>query len=101
MGNRLDLNNMLQELLGSQNVYFQPPPSLKLKYPCIVYEHARHNQFYADNDPYKVDKAWTVTYVDTRGDSEIPEKLSWLHQCKYERSYKADNLYHYQYRLIY
>ena len=30
------LGKALIELLGSNNVYFQPPESIKIDYPCIV-----------------------------------------------------------------
>ena len=37
MGSRLELQSKLEELLGSRNVYYQPPESLKMKYPAIRY----------------------------------------------------------------
>ena len=35
---RLELQSVLEQTLGSRNVYFQPPASVKMKYPAIVYE---------------------------------------------------------------
>ena len=35
---RLELDADLRALLGSTNVYFQPPETKKLKYPCFIYE---------------------------------------------------------------
>lgn len=37
MGTRLELQNKLEELLGSRHVYFQPPESVKMEYPAIKY----------------------------------------------------------------
>lgn len=37
MANRLNLHEEFATLLGSNNVYFQPPESVKLNYPCIKY----------------------------------------------------------------
>ena len=37
MANRLDLQALLEDLLGSRNVYYQPPESVKMNYPAIVY----------------------------------------------------------------
>ena len=37
MKTRLELDEELVKILGSKNVYFQPPESLKLNYPAIVY----------------------------------------------------------------
>ena len=42
MASRLNLQDKLEEVLGSKQVYFQPPESLKLKYPCIVYSRSNN-----------------------------------------------------------
>ena len=76
MGSRLNLQRKLEDLLGTRNVYFQPPPNLKMNFPCIVYERARLNTDFADNNPYKIDKVYYVTYIDTNPDSDMPLKLA-------------------------
>jgi len=38
MAPRLELQEVLESLLGSRNVYFQPPLNLKMNYPCIIYK---------------------------------------------------------------
>ena len=40
MDSRPNLQTMLEQILGSRNVYFQPPESLKLNYPAIVYKRS-------------------------------------------------------------
>lgn len=99
MAKRAKLSEMLHEVLGSDNVYFQPPPSIKMKYPCIVYEQRRINTQYADNNPYKLDNVYIVTYIDRNPDSQIPEKIAMLPQTIFERSYISDNLYHNSFRI--
>ena len=37
MARRLELQNLLANLLGTNNVYFQPPPTVQMEYPAIVY----------------------------------------------------------------
>ena len=37
MDRRLLFHEVLCEVLGSRNVYFQPPESVKMCYPAIVY----------------------------------------------------------------
>jgi hypothetical protein len=37
MASRLALHEIRCEILDSRNVYFQPPASVKMKYPAIVY----------------------------------------------------------------
>ena len=101
MGSRLKLQEELENLLGTRNVYFQPPPSLKMKYPCIVYERARINTDYADNKPYKLDKVYYATYIDADPDSEVPDKLALFPQSAFQRHYVSDNLYHDQFRITY
>lgn len=101
MSSRLDLQKELEELIGSRNVYFQPPPNFKMKYPCIVYERVRINTDFADNNPYKLDNVYQITYIDSDPDSEIPTKLALRHQCAFERDYKANELYHNVFRQVY
>lgn len=101
MASRLKLSDLLHELIGNDNVYFQPPPSLKMKFPCIVYERVRINTSFADNAPYKLDKVYQITYIDSDPDSEIPMKLANLPQCVFERQFISDNLYHNVFRLVY
>ena len=101
MGSRLNLQTKLEELLGTRNVYYQPPASLKMKYPCIVYERARLNTEYADNLPYKIDKVYYVTYIDTNPDSTMPEKLANFPQSAFQRHYISENMYHDQFRIVY
>lgn len=101
MASRLKLSDLLHELIGNDNVYFQPPPSLKMHFPCIVYERVRINTSFADNVPYKLDKVYQITYIDSDPDSEIPMKLANLPQCVFERQFISDNLYHNVFRLVY
>lgn len=101
MGSRLELHEVLKGVLGTNNVYFQPPPSKKMNYPCIVYERARLNTDYADNNPYKIDKVYYVTYIDTNPDSDMPLKLANLSMCAFQRHYVSDNKYYDQFRLVY
>lgn len=99
MERRLKLSQILHDVLGSDNVYFQPPPNKKMSFPCIVYEFARFNTTFADNMPYKLDRSYQVTYIDSNPDSDIPEKIALLPMCVFERSYISENRYHYSFRI--
>ena len=101
MGSRLDFHNMLKEKLGLENVYFQPPPSIMMKYPCIVYERVRINTRFADNIPYQLNKPYQLTYIDEDADTTLPDKIAELPMCVFERVYVRDNLYHYSFRINY
>lgn len=55
MGSRLELQSELEKILGSRNVYFQPPASVKIKYPAIVYSRKSIDNNFANNTVYKQD----------------------------------------------
>lgn len=99
MGSRLELHEVLKGVLGTNNVYFQPPPSLKMHFPCIVYERVRINTRFADNDPYHLYDVYQVTFIGTDPDSDIPKKLSKLSRTVFERFYINDNKYYNVFRI--
>lgn len=96
---RQDLQNLLLTL--APNVYFQPPPNLKLKYPCIVYQRDYAETDFADNNPYQITKRYQLTIIDEDPDSVIPDKVALLPMCTFQRFFVADNLNHDIYNLFY
>ena len=76
MAPRLELQSILTELLGSKQVYFQPPPTVQMAYPCIVYRRDYELSRFADDTPYKHDKRYLVTVIDRNPDSGIPDKIA-------------------------
>jgi hypothetical protein len=94
MGQRLQLHDILKNVLGSSNVYFQPPVNLKMAYPCIVYQRDDARTEHADNLPYSFTQRYQVTLIDPKVDSEVYPKLTALPLCSYQRFYTADNLNH-------
>lgn len=98
---RLSLHEELKDLLGSSNVYFQPPSSHKMNYPCIRYELGDIKTFYANGSPYSTHKSYRLTIIDKDPDSIIPDKVLKLPMCKFDRHYTADNLNHFVYNIFY
>lgn len=94
MANRLDLHTLLEELLGSKNVYFQPPTSVKMKYPAIRYSRSDIDNVHAGNSVYKQNHAYEVIVIYKDPDSMLPMHISQMPLCKFDRHYVADNLYH-------
>ena len=92
---RLELDSMFRELLGNNNVYFAPPESIKLKFPCIVYERVNSQVFFANNKPYKNDTRYLATVITEDPDTDVPDKLAAKEKCTWDRTYVVDNLYHY------
>ncbi len=101
MAQRLELQSVLVDILGATNVYFQPPPSVKMAYPCIVYNRDDEDTRFADNKPYNRRRRYQVTVIDRDPDSSIPEKVGELPLCVYDRFYTADNLNHDVYKLFF
>lgn len=101
MAPRLDLQDVLVLILGSNHVYFQPPPSVQMEYPCIVYRRDDENTDFADDKPYRIKRRYQVTVIDRNPDSDIPGKISELPFCVYDRFYTAENLNHDVYKLFF
>lgn len=94
MDRRIKLNEELVKILGSNNVYFQPPESIRLNYPCIVYSRTTIDNRYADDDVYNQVFEYKVIVIDRNPDSEIVKKLSKFKYCRHNNHYVADNLNH-------
>ena len=101
MGTRVQLQSLLESLLGSRNVYFQPPENIKLLYPCIIYSYDLGKTKFADNIPYSHRRRYQLILVDANPDSEFIDTISELPMCVFDRSYKSDNLNHYTYDIYY
>ena len=95
MDRRLILQSKLEELLGSRNVYFQPPETLKMKYPCIRYKKARPRVNHADDMKYFKKDHYELTVIATDPDTDIPDILADAFQyCSIDRYYNSNNLTH-------
>ncbi len=101
MADRLSLQYLLEELLGSENVYFQPPESMKIKYPAIIYGLADIGNTHADDGVYLSRKRYQITLIDADPDSEFVDKLVSLPTCRFDRSYASDNLNHWVVTIYY
>ena len=101
MGRRLQLQALLESVLGSRNVYFQPPATIQMQCPCIVYQREPEDKIFAGNNAYRTVKQYQVTVIDRNPDSDIPDKVSALPQTSHSRSYPADNLNHDVYNLFF
>ena len=91
---REELHSELQQVLGSTNVYYQPPPGLQMKYPAIVYHRNDIRVKHADNRPYRAGHVYDLTVIDEDPDSEIVARVSQLPRCRFDRHYTADELNH-------
>lgn len=91
---RLELQKTFEELLGSKNVYFEPPPNFKMAYPCIRYSRSRFDVRHADNRPYKLTACYEVTYIYNDPDDDMVYWITQLPLCRHDRQYTSNNLTH-------
>lgn len=91
---RLDLQALLEVIAGSAKVYFQPPDSVQMQYPCIVYQRDTGITEFAGNKPYIHTKRYQVIVLDRNPDSEMPGKIAMLPMCERDRFFAADGLNH-------
>lgn len=101
MDRRLQLQTILENLLGTRNVYFQPPNNVRLSYPCIIYKRDMVNTEFADNNPYSITKRYMVTVIDRDPDSNIPDKVGALKSSRFVRHFTSDDLNHDIYNLYF
>lgn len=97
---RVGLQQKLEAILGSDAVYFQPPPSLRLEYPCIVYHKQSIDTEHADNKIYLKNDMYQLIAIDLDPDTTLPDDiLDEFEMISADRFYTADNLYHYPFTL--
>lgn len=101
MDRRLQLQTLLEEILGSDEVHFQPPPEVTMVYPAIVYGRDGASRISADNAGYRRVQRYQVTLIDRNPDNPAVEKLGLLPRCSDVRSFKADGLNHDVFELYY
>lgn len=102
MANRLDLQAEFETLLGSRNVYFQPPSTLKMKYPCIRYSLSAPDIKRANDKMYLNTNCYEGVIIDSNPDSTIPRSMiEHFKMCSISSGYTADNLNHYPFTIYY
>lgn len=94
MNRQLELQSLLEELLDSRHVYYQPPENLKMEYPCIRYTTDDVELMFADNAKYNKRKRYELIVIDKLPDNSVIDKLLDLPLSSYERHYTSDNLNH-------
>lgn len=100
MSSRLLLHTEL--IKCCDNVYFDPPESLRMKYPCIVYSRSSSRSSYANDKTYSYRQGYQVTVIDRDPDTEIPVRLLRnLSFISFVREYVYDNLHHMVFRIYY
>lgn len=93
MASRVDLHNELLKFMT--NVYFQPPSSIVMSYPCIVYRKSGKTRLFADNELYRSDQEYTITLMEKNPDSVIADTIEEkFPSCVISQYYTMDNINH-------
>lgn len=97
------IQELLESVEGVKKVYYQPPESVKLKYPCIIYDMDSLNTKHADNSRYLSIPKFSITLIDFDPESEIQREILDLDGCRisFNRHFTSDNLHHWSYDLYY
>lgn len=101
MASRLSLHTELKTLLGSSNVYYQPPASVQMNYTAIVYSLDGIEDKYANDETYSRLRKYKVVVISKRPDDPVIDKLLNMKYCSWVTNYTMDNLYHDVFTLYY
>lgn len=99
MKDRFLLQSRLEEILGTRNVYFQPPENITMSYPAIVYNLEQVKTEFANNNPYSLYNRYQVTYIDRNPDSDIPRQIQSLPMSRFTSYFPKDGLNHYNHTI--
>ena len=96
------LRQELIEKTGLENVYIDPPESIRMKYPCIRVSLSSAYTQYANNFSYRHTPSYNVMLIDYDPDSEYYNNLvEGFQMIRFNRHYVADDLHHYDFILYY
>ena len=101
MASKPDIQEFFETLLGTRNVYFRPPPSVRMNYPCIRYDIKNITGLRADDTLYTKFKSYEVTLIDPNIKSEFVDKIVVLPHCRFDRWYATDGLNNFVFTLYY
>ena len=97
---RTQIQSALEAVDAKLHVYYQPPASVKISYPAIIFKLENIDQKFADDWTYIKDRSYMLTLIHKDPDNDIVDKLVWAFpKIRFDRTYISDNLYHYVYVL--
>ena len=102
------LDDILRSIDGVKKVYYQPPASIHLEYPCILYKLSGYNRMYANGVCYASWPEYEVTLIDHDPESILQKRMLDLGKdadsncyVQFNRFFTSDNLNHWAYRLTF
>lgn len=91
---RLTLHQDLIDALGSSNVYYNPPETIQMKFPAIVYSLDFIEQIHADNKKYIDWTTYKVIVVSKKPDDPVIKKILNWEMTRFSTSYTRNGFYH-------
>ena len=114
MSRRNELHEKLEDFLGSDSVYFNPPPGFKIKqYPCIVYNRESASVNFANDHPYLIFQPYSIALICKSPDEGEPWRdensedalyrrfLKYFDKCSHDRHFISDGMAHDVFKLWY
>lgn len=97
---RKELQIILENILGSDQVYFQPPETIKMSYPAIVFSFDGIDNKKANNKQYITHFVFHATFITKMVNSDqVLNALLSLEYCSLGKPYVSDGLYHYPFTI--
>lgn len=100
MKDRLELDDILAGIIGitesdgDRHTYYNPPPSVRMRYPAIKYSLSNAASKYANNGVYNVAPTYEVILIDEEVDTQYLIPMLHIPQCRFNRFYIAEGLNH-------
>lgn len=98
---RIKLQKLLEQLLGSDDVYYQPPETKKMNYPAIRYKLEGIRDEYANDHRYGSRRYYDLTVISRTPDHPVINKILELPYTSYVSHYASDGLNHDKIRIYY
>lgn len=96
---RTELGALLHTI--ANNVYFQAPGAVKMRYPAVLYALDDIQNTHGDNSVYAQMKRYRLTVISHDPDEPLVDQVSQLPTARFDRQYVADNLYHNVFTIYY
>ena len=101
MDSRIKLHTELVEILGTTHAYYQPPESVKIEYPAIIYKKSDIINSHAGNSVYSQNNKYQIIVADKNPDSDIVKKVSKMDTCRFAKHYTSKNMNYYVFEITY
>lgn len=90
-----DLLHMLRLAVQYDQVYFQPPENLKIRYPAVVFHLSKIEIDHASDVPYKGAKEYSVTLITKDPEPDVIDEILKIPYSSLDTTYISDGMNHF------